>query len=96
MYNYVYFCINVEALCIIGKTLCYFSVGGAKYSNEVFPDVLLSHVRNHLSVQSTRALMCLGVWSLMDLVKDKDIMAAALLPEVDGEEEELAEDWDTI
>ena len=40
--------------------------------------------------------MCLGVWSLMDLVKDKDIMAAALLPEVDREEEELAEDWDTI
>ena len=24
MYNYVYLCINGEALCIIGKTLCYF------------------------------------------------------------------------
>ena len=31
----------------------------------------------------------------MDLVKDKDIMAA-LLPEIDEEEEELAEDWDAI
>jgi hypothetical protein len=40
--------------------------------------------------------MCLGVWSLMDLVKDKDIMAAAVLPEVDGEEEELAGDWDAM
>ena len=40
--------------------------------------------------------MCLGVWSLINLVKDKDIMAAVLLPEVDGEEEELAEDLDTI
>ena len=53
--------------------------------------LLLAHVHNRLSVQSTRALMCLGVWSLMDLVKDKDIMAAALLPKVNGEEEELAE-----
>jgi hypothetical protein len=40
--------------------------------------------------------MCVGVWSLMDFVKDKDIMAAVLLPEVDGEEEELAKDWDAI
>jgi len=26
--------------------------------------LVLSHVRNRLSVQSTRALLCLGVWSL--------------------------------
>ena len=32
----------------------------------------------------------------MGLVKDSDITAAAVLPEVDGEEEELELDWDAI
>jgi hypothetical protein len=32
----------------------------------------------------------------MGLVKDDDVKAAARLPEVDGEEQELALDWDTI
>lgn len=58
--------------------------------------LVLSHVRSRLSVQSTRALLCLGVWSLMGYVKDSDIEAAAILPEVDGEEEALANDWDDI
>jgi len=57
---------------------------------------LLSHVRSRLSVQSTRALMCLGVWSLMGYVKDSDIKAATVLPDVRGEEEELPMDWDVI
>jgi len=30
--------------------------------------LLLSHVHNRLSVQSTCALMCLGVWSLQGYV----------------------------
>ena len=58
--------------------------------------ILLSHLRSRLSVQSTRALMCVGEWSLMGFVKDSDLIAAAALPEVDGEEEELGQDWDTI
>jgi len=58
--------------------------------------LLLSHVRSRLSVQSTRALLCVGVWSLLGYVKDNDVKAAAVLPAVDGEEEELAEDWDSI
>lgn len=58
--------------------------------------ILLSHLRSRLSVQSTRALMCLGEWSSMGFVKDSDIIAAAALPEVDGEEEELGQDWDAI
>ena len=33
--------------------------------------LILSHVRNGLSVQSTRALMCIGAWSRMGLVKDR-------------------------
>jgi len=58
--------------------------------------LLLSHVRSRLSVQSTRALLCVGVWSLLGYVKDNDVRAAAVLPVVDGQEEELAEDWDSI
>ena len=58
--------------------------------------LLLSHVRSQLSVQSTHALLCLGVWSSMGYVKDNDIKAVAVLPEVDGEEEDLADDWDSL
>ena len=58
--------------------------------------LVLSHVRSRLSVQSTRALLCLAGWSKMGLVKDDDVKAAALLPEVNGEEEELALNWDAL
>jgi len=60
--------------------------------------LLLSHVRSRLSVQSTRALLCLGVWSLMGYVKDVDVKAAAVVPELIGDEaeEELAYDWDAL
>lgn len=58
--------------------------------------LLLSHVRSRLTVQSTRALLCLGIWSEMDLIKDNDIKAG-LGPEVACDEEEyLCEDWDAI
>lgn len=58
--------------------------------------LLLSHVRSRLSVQSTCALLCLGVWSLMDYVKDDDVKSATVLPELNGEEEDLADDWDSL
>ncbi len=58
--------------------------------------LLLSHVRNRLSVQSTRALMCLGVWSKMGYVKDEDIKAVAVKPELDCDEVELPLGWDNI
>jgi len=57
--------------------------------------LLLSHVRSRLSVQSTRALLCVGTWSELGLIKDSDIKGCLGLDEV-CEEEELAEDWDTI
>ena len=51
--------------------------------------LLLSHIRSQLSVQSTRALMCLGVWSKLGFITDSDIKAAVvILPELIGEEEE--------
>ena len=58
--------------------------------------LILSHVRSRLSVQSTRALMCLGVWSSLGYVKDADCKAAAVLPAVIGEEEDLADNWDDL
>jgi hypothetical protein len=60
--------------------------------------LILSHVRSRLSVQSTRALMCVGAWSLRGFVKDSDIKAVTVLPEVapNTTEEELSLDWDAI
>ncbi|KAJ3513591.1 hypothetical protein NLJ89_g2860 [Agrocybe chaxingu] len=60
--------------------------------------LLLSHVRSRLSVQSTRALICLGCWSNLGYVKDADVKAVTVLPEVPAgeEEEELAAGWDAI
>jgi hypothetical protein len=58
--------------------------------------ILLSHLHSRLSVQSTRALMCVGAWSLMGYVKNNDVRAVAMLPEVEGDEEELDNAWDII
>ena len=49
--------------------------------------ILLSHVRNRLSAQSTQALMCVGNWSLLGYIKDSDIQAVTTLPEqVEGQD----------
>lgn len=62
--------------------------------------LVLSHVRSRLSAQSTRALLCLGSWSLLDLVKDTDVLAVTVLDEVEepegGEELQLDYGWDRI
>ncbi|SJL04353.1 uncharacterized protein ARMOST_07719 [Armillaria ostoyae] len=52
--------------------------------------------------QTTQALMCLGNWSLLGFVEDKDVLAVARLPEVPNEEGDedgdvlMPEGWDTI
>ena len=96
----------LDYLSIPGKSLSkVFLNGFTNYFSATSVDVertfsqgrlLLSHIRNRLSVQSTRALLCLGVWSLMGYVRDKDLKAATVLPEADDEEEDLAADWDEI
>ncbi len=58
--------------------------------------LVLSHVRNGLSVQSTRALLCLGAWSKMGLMKNSDVLQVAKLPDVNGHEDPLDSDWDCI
>ena len=40
--------------------------------------------------------MCLGSWSLLGYVKDNDIMAVTVQPEVAGDEEDLPAGWDAI
>lgn len=58
--------------------------------------LLLSHVRNRLTVDSTRALLCLGTWSKLGYVNKEDLLAAAMLPEVKEGEEDLPDDFDLI
>jgi hypothetical protein len=59
--------------------------------------LLLSHIRNRLSAQSTRAVLCLSYWSLMGLVQDSDVLAVTAQPD-DGKEEPGAEadGWDAL
>ena len=48
-------------------------------------------------MESTRALVCLGNWSLLEFVKNLDVKAVAQMPDVsEHEEEELEEGWDSI
>jgi hypothetical protein len=59
--------------------------------------LILSHVRSGLSAHSIRALVCLGPWSCMGMVKDDDVKAVSMMPEVEGEVEvALGDDWDAI
>ena len=57
--------------------------------------LLLSHVRSQLLAQSTRALLCLGTWSTLGLVKDSDVKKVTELEDVEGKDT-LADDWDKI
>lgn len=63
--------------------------------------ILLSHIQNQLSAQSTWALLCLGQWSLHSYVHHDDILMAAALPEVpEGEGKDgdflMPDGWDII
>jgi hypothetical protein len=58
--------------------------------------IVLSHIRNRLSAQSTRALMCLGNWSRLGYVRDKDVLAVTMKPDLEGDEEDLPDGWDAI
>lgn len=46
-------------------------------------------------MQTTRALLCVGLWSQLGLVKDKDVQSAASLPDLE-EEIELDNKWDSM
>ncbi|KXN86790.1 hypothetical protein AN958_09641, partial [Leucoagaricus sp. SymC.cos] len=76
----------ITAIATSVKVECIFSQG----------QLVLSHMHNRLDVQSTRALLCLGEWSLFGMVKDADILSVTKLPGKQGDEEELEEGWDRI
>jgi hypothetical protein len=58
--------------------------------------LIVTHTRSRLSAQTTRALLCLGAWSLLGLVKTEDVLAVAALADAEGDEEALEDGWDSI
>ena len=58
--------------------------------------LLISHIRNRLSAQSTRALLCLGYWSKMGFIKLEDLKAAATLPDVEKDEVFSDNEWSIV
>lgn len=58
--------------------------------------LVISHVRNRLSAQSTRALMCLGYWSKLGFVSLEDLKAVASLPDAKADETWSDDDWGVI
>jgi hypothetical protein len=58
--------------------------------------LLLSHIRNRLSAQSTCALLCLGAWSKIGYVDLDDLNVAASLPDVTAEETWTNDEWDVV
>jgi hypothetical protein len=40
--------------------------------------------------------MCVGAWSLLGHVKDKEVNTAIIPSKVEGKEEDLQVDWDAI
>lgn len=58
--------------------------------------LILSHVRNRLSVDTTRALMCLGNWIKQDQVPDNIFKAASKLPDVKDSDVVEEDEYDTV
>jgi hypothetical protein len=89
----------VRAICSLHSTFLIPPLATSVDVERIFSRgrLLLSHVRNRLSAQSTRAILCLGSWSLLGMVKDEDVLKIAVMPDVEGDEEiELDEGWDSI
>ncbi|KAL1941326.1 hypothetical protein VTO73DRAFT_7143 [Trametes versicolor] len=59
---------------------------------------LLSHVRSRLSAQTTRAVLCVGDWSRLDLIKTDDVCSVTAMPDVKGDESdyEMEDGWERI
>jgi hypothetical protein len=56
----------------------------------------VTHTRSRLSAQTTRAIICLVAWSLLNLLKTEDVMLVAALGEVVGNEYAMEDGWDSI
>ena len=64
---------------------------GVGFSIEMMMACPFSRVEPALCPVNTGTLVS-GVWSMMGYVKGSDVLNAAILPELDGEEEDLAND----
>ena len=88
-------CMVLDYLNIPGMLfLCYFTCNLLTHLHSNFPrgqvalfscgHLVLLHTRSWLSVASTCALLCLGLWSHLGLVRDEDLEAVVNLNEVEG------------
>ncbi|KAK6996348.1 hypothetical protein R3P38DRAFT_2414952, partial [Favolaschia claudopus] len=48
--------------------------------------LLISSIRNRLSAETGRMLMCLGPWSQQQLIHDDDLKAVTQLPTIEEED----------
>ncbi|KIK76935.1 hypothetical protein PAXRUDRAFT_40339, partial [Paxillus rubicundulus Ve08.2h10] len=55
--------------------------------------LLLSHVCSQLSAQTTHTLLCLGLWSPLNLIKSQDVEKVVSLPDVCREDEVMEDGW---
>ncbi|KAJ2933763.1 hypothetical protein H1R20_g3333, partial [Candolleomyces eurysporus] len=58
--------------------------------------LILSHIQNQLSGQSTRALTCLGAWTKQNLVWNLDLLEASKLPDLGDDEEFVWEEYPVV
>ena len=58
--------------------------------------LVLSHVHNRLSVESTHSLLCLGAWSKLSLINKADIKATTNLPDVKEGDEDYQDEFDRV
>ena len=61
--------------------------------------LLLSHLRNRLESQTTRALLCLGEWSVLGFIDKEDLIKTAQLPELEDAssmDSQVSAGWDSI
>ena len=58
--------------------------------------LVLSHVQNRLSVETTRVLLCLGAWSKLGFVNTGDVKEATLLPEGKDGDVDVSDIYDMV
>ena len=49
-----------------------------------------------MSSQTTHTLICLGIWSQLNLIKAQDVKTVSKLPDLTGDEDILEDRWDAI
>ena len=55
--------------------------------------LIMSHVRNRLSPDSSQALLCLGAWTRAGYVQASDLKYAASQPDAKDDEPWPEDDW---